>query len=477
MNFSDYALSEDIKRALAALNYEKPTEVQAKVMPQILKQEDCIVQAKTGSGKTAAFAIPLIEQIEWIENKPQVLVLTPTRELAVQVSDEFTAIGRFKRIKSVPLYGKQPFRYQQTELKQKTHIAVGTPGRVLDHIEKGTLNISKIHTVVIDEADEMLNMGFIEQVESILQAVDGRQNTYLFSATFSDEIKELVKRFANNPATIELVTKEAAPKIAHLMMTVEEERKMKLLQQLLTVENPEQCVIFCRTKDRVDEVHDVLYELKYSVDELHGGMDQATRLLVMNDFKRGDFRYLVATDVAARGIDVENISHVIQYDLPLENEAYVHRTGRTGRAGKEGKAYTFVTPFEGEFLDRLQTYLGFTFEEVAHPTEEAVAAAKDAFEEKMKHMPKRKVLKVEAVSEGITRLYFNGGKKKKLRAIDFVGTICSIPGVEATDIGIITILDTSTFVEILNGKGDKVMREMRSKTIKGKQLKVHIAKS
>ena len=404
-------------------------------------------------------------------------MLTPTRELAVQVAEEFTAIGRYKRIKAVPLYGKQPFRYQQTELKQKTHIIVGTPGRVLDHIEKGTLIVSKINAVVIDEADEMLNMGFIEQVESILNAIANRQNTYLFSATFSDEILTLGGRYTKNAAFIELVNKEVAPKIDHYVVHVEDEKKVDLLQKFLKVENPDQCIIFCRTKDRVDELHDILYDLQYSVDELHGGMDQATRLLVMNDFKRGDFRYLVATDVAARGIDVENISHVFHYDLPLENEAYVHRTGRTGRAGKEGKAITFVTPFEQDFLARLEEYLGFTFKEIATPSEEEVQQAEKAFEKKMNEMPKRKELKIEAVSEGITRLYFNGGKKKKLRAVDFVGTICSIPSITAEDIGIITILDTSTFVEILNGKGNIVLKEMQNKTIKGKKLKVHIAKS
>ncbi len=477
MTFEQFQLTDEVMKALHALNYMQPTEVQQKVIPQIMKKRDCIVQAKTGSGKTASFAIPLIEQVEWIENKPQVLVLTPTRELAVQVAEEFTAIGRYLRIKAVPLYGKQPFRYQQTELKQKTHIAVGTPGRVLDHIEKGTLNVSKIKAIVVDEADEMLNMGFIEQVDAILSAIPNRQNTYLFSATFSDEILAIGERYTNKADLIELVKDEEAPKIAHYMLQVEDEKKTELLQKLLKVENPDQCIIFCRTKDRVDEVHDILYDLQYSVDQLHGGMDQATRLLVMNDFKRGDFRYLVATDVAARGIDVENISHVFHYDLPLENEAYVHRTGRTGRAGKEGKAFTFVTPFEHDFLARLEEYLGFSFEMMAIPNDEEVQQAEEAFEKKMNEMPKRKVLKVEAVSKGITRLYFNGGKKKKLRAVDFVGTICSIPSISAEDIGIITILDTSTFVEILNGKGNIVLKEMRTKTIKGKQLKVNIAKS
>ena len=477
MTFKKYQLSNEIERALEALGYFSPTEVQRLVIPNCLENHDCVVRSQTGSGKTAAFAIPLVQQIEWLENKPQVLVLTPTRELAVQVAEEFTAIGRFKRIKAVALYGKQPFRYQQTELKQKTHVAVGTPGRVLDHLQKGTLNVSKITTVVIDEADEMLNMGFIEQVESIMEYIETAHKTMLFSATMPEEIVTLAETYTKNPIHIEVAPEgETTSTIEHFKVTVAEEGKLKLLQDIAIVENPDSCIIFCRTKDRVDEVHDVLYDLEYSVDKLHGGMEQSTRLMVMNDFKRGDFRYLVATDVAARGIDIENVTHVFNYDLPMEKEAYVHRTGRTGRAGLEGKAITFVTPFEDQFISGIEEYIGFELNHYAPPSSSLIEARTDSFHKKMERMPKRKKLKLEAVNEGITRLYFNGGKKKKLRAVDFVGTLCKIPGITADDIGIITIIDTSTFIEILNGKGMIVLKAMKTTPVKGKLLKVHIAK-
>lgn len=474
-NFEQMNISEPIERALEKLQYTIPTEVQQKVIPVALKNLDLLVKSQTGSGKTAAFAIPICEQVEWIENKPQALVLTPTRELAVQVAEEFTSIGRFKRIKAVPLYGKQPFHYQKTELQQKTHVAVGTPGRVFDHIEKGTLKLEKIKYVVIDEADEMLNMGFIEQVEAILAHMPTTRVTMLFSATLPDAVKQLAARHLTAPVDIEVQTEMVTSAITHRVIEVPEEEKLQLLQDVTIVENPDSCMIFCRTKDRVDEVYDALYDLDYSVDQLHGGMEQSTRLLVMNDFKAGAFRYLVATDVAARGIDIDHITHVINYDLPLEKEAYVHRTGRTGRAGLSGQAITFVTPNEDEFLAGIEEYIGFNIPQEARPDGELVVQREAAFEQKMSRTPKKKRVKKELVNEGILKLYFNGGKKKKLRAVDFVGTIAKIPGITVEDIGIITILDQSTFVDILNGKGPIVLKAMQHTKVKGKQLKVYRA--
>lgn len=475
--FTQFQLSEPIERALTKLGYTDPTEVQQKVLPAALANLDLLVKSQTGSGKTAAFAIPICEQVEWLENKPQALILTPTRELAVQVAEEFTSIGRYKRIKAVPLYGKQPFHYQQTELRQKTHIAVGTPGRVLDHIEKGTLKLEKIRYVVIDEADEMLNMGFIEQVEAILGHMPKNRVTMLFSATLPEAVKELAARHLIAPVDIEVQREVVTSTIEHQVLEIQEEEKLQLLQDVTIVENPDSCIIFCRTKERVDDVHDELYDLDYSVDKLHGGMDQTTRLLVMEDFKKGAFRYLVATDVAARGIDIDHITHVINYDLPLEKEAYVHRTGRTGRAGLSGKAITFVTPYEEKFLKEIEEYIGFSIPKRNRPDGEQVLKAEMLFEQKMDSTPKKKRMKKELVNEGIMKLYFNGGKKKKLRAVDFVGTIAKIPGISAEDIGIITILDTSTFVEILNGKGALVLKAMQDTPVKGKKLKVHEARN
>lgn len=476
-NFHDFNLSNQIVKALDSLEYRIPTEVQNKVIPLVLEKIDLVVKSQTGSGKTASYGIPICELVEWEENKPQALILTPTRELAVQVKEDFIDIGRFKRIKAAAVYGKQPFAIQKTELKQKTHVVVGTPGRVLDHIERGTLSLDRISYLVIDEADEMLNMGFIDQVEAIINALPQNRVTMLFSATLPEAVKELSQRYMKTPIDIEIkATGLTTDKIEHSLIKVEEKDKFSLLQDVTIIENPDSCIIFCRTKDRVDTLSDQLTDLGYNCDQIHGGMVQEDRLEVMNDFKRGEFHYLIATDVAARGIDIDNITHVINYDLPLEKESYVHRTGRTGRAGRKGKAITFVTPFEDRFLQEIEEYIGFEIPMIDAPTKEEVANKQADFEAKKNEEPTIKKAKNEKLNKQIMKLYFNGGKKKKLRAVDFVGTIAKIEGVTAEDIGIITIMDTFSYVEILNDKGRLVLERMKKTPIKGKSLKVYEAK-
>jgi len=477
-SFKDYNLSEEIVRSLDSLGYKHPTDVQYQVIPIALEKKDMAVKARTGSGKTAAFGIPICELVEWEENKPQALILTPTRELAVQVKEDITNIGRLKRIKATAVYGKEPFARQKAELKQKTHVVVGTPGRVLDHIEKGTLDLSRLKYFVMDEADEMLNMGFIKQVEAIIRELPKDRVTMLFSATLPEDVENLCHKYMKNPIDIEIeieATEKTTAQIDHSLLIVPEEHKLNLLKYVTVVENPDSCIIFCRTQEQVNITFSDLDRLGYPCDKIHGGMEQGDRFKVMNKFKRGEFRYLVATDVAARGIDIENITHVINYDIPLEKEAYVHRTGRTGRAGKTGRAITFVTPYEEKYLSDIEDFIGFEIQRVDYPSQEEVAAKRAAFEEKISARPTIKKNKNEQLNEKILKLYFNGGKKKKLRAVDFVGTIAKIEGVTAEDIGIITIQDTVSYVDILNGKGPLVLNAMKNTTIKGKLLKVHKA--
>lgn len=471
--FTDYRLSEEIIRALHSLGYESPTEVQAEVIPVVLQNKDVVAKSQTGSGKTASYGIPLCEQVEWNENKPQALILTPTRELALQVTEDITNIGRFKRIKATPLYGKHPFHIQKAELKQRTHMVVGTPGRVLDHIERGTLLLDRIAYLVIDEADEMLNMGFIEQVQSIIQALPKDRVTMLFSATFPEDVAKLSRKYMNTPIEIEIkATGITTATIEHTLIQVQEGDKLALLENVLVTENPDSCIIFCRTQEHVDSLFRELAKLEYPCDRIHGGMEQEERFEVMNAFRRGQFRYLIATDVAARGIDITNITHVINYDIPLEKESYVHRTGRTGRAGKTGKAITFVTPRDGRRLADIEAYIGFEIPKVKAPSEEAANLRREEFEQKLHVRTELKKNKRELLNEQIMKLNFNGGKKKKFRAVDFVGTIAKLDGITAEDIGIITIYDHVTDVEILNGKGPLVLEMMKNTTIKGKQLKV-----
>ncbi|MBG9751058.1 DEAD/DEAH box helicase [Bacillus thuringiensis] len=475
-SFSDYKLSKEIVRALTGLGYDHPTEVQGEVIPVALQKKDLVVKSQTGSGKTASFGIPLCEMVEWEENKPQALVLTPTRELAVQVKEDITNIGRFKRIKAAAVYGKSPFARQKLELKQKTHIVVGTPGRVLDHIEKGTLSLECLKYLVIDEADEMLNMGFIDQVEAIIDELPIKRMTMLFSATLPADVEKLSRTYMNSPTHIEIKADGiTTDKIEHTLFEVIEDEKLSLLKDVTTIENPDSCIIFCRTQENVDHVYRQLKRVNYPCDKIHGGMVQEDRFEVMDDFRKGKFRYLVATDVAARGIDIDNITHVINYDIPLEKESYVHRTGRTGRAGNSGKAITFITPYENRFLEEIEEYIGFEIPKELAPSKEEVIKGKAVFEEKIYAKPIIKKDKNADLNKGIMKLYFNGGKKKKIRAVDFVGTIAKIQGVSADDIGIITIQDNVSYVEILNGKGPLVLKVMRNTTIKGKQLKVHEA--
>ena len=455
-NFKKFGLDKKIIEALDELGFNKATNVQEKVIKEALLNKDLVVKAETGTGKTASFVIPIIEKINWEENEPQALILAPTRELAIQIGEDVKNIGRYKRIKGVNLYGKVPFKEQQRELKGKCHVAIGTPGRVLDHIDRETLNTKDIKYLVIDEADEMLNMGFISQVEAVIRRLNKNKVTMLFSATISEEIKNLCSNIMNKEVYIEIESENVAKdNIEHFIYKVKEEEKQKNLRNLLIEEKPNLAVIFCRTKENVEITYKYLKELNYSVGKIHGGLLQKERTEGMQAFKNGEFRILIATDVAARGIDVDDITHVINLDLPLEKEAYVHRTGRTGRNGKKGRAFTFITAFEENFLKSIEDYIGFEIERV---------------DLKELYIDRKKVTK------GIVKLYFNGGKKKKIRALDFVGTISKIKGISADDIGIIEIEDNGSYVEILNGKGDIVLNSIKDMTIKGKKLRAEKAR-
>ncbi|WP_407271610.1 DEAD/DEAH box helicase [Radiobacillus sp. PE A8.2] len=471
--FNDYKISDDITRALSILKYETPTEVQREVIPKALDKQDLVVRSQTGSGKTAAFGIPLCENIEWEEKKPQALILTPTRELAVQVREDVTNIGRFKRIKAMAVYGKEPFSKQQEELKQKTHVVVGTPGRVMDHIERETLDLEQVKYLIIDEADEMLNMGFIDKVEAIIKQLPSDRVTMVFSATLPKDVETLCYKYMKDPVNIEIAaTGITTDTVEHKVMEVKQEQKLSILKDITVVENPDSCIIFCNTKENVDTVFAELEGSGYACERLHGGLEQVDRFAVMDGFKAGNFRYLIATDVAARGIDIDNVSLVINYDVPMEKESYVHRTGRTGRAGKQGKAITLVNSYDNKYLKAAERYVGFELTETEAPSPAEVAKGKAAFEEKMAGRRIVKNNKTARINKDIMKLHFSGGKKKKIRAVDFVGTITNIPGVSAEDIGIITIQDSFSYVDILNGKGSLVMQAMENTTVKGKKLKV-----
>lgn len=471
--FSNYKLSSEILKAVSMLNFKSPTKVQEQVIPAVLEQKDIIVKSQTGSGKTAAFAVPICELVEWDENKPQALVITPTRELAIQVKEDIFNIGRFKRLKVAAIYGKSPFYNQEKELKQKTHVVVGTPGRIIDHIERNTFDTSKIKYLVIDEADEMLHMGFIEQIETIISSLSKERETVLLSATMPRDIEALCNKYMKDPIRVEIEDQNpTADSMLQERYDVDRVNKINLLRDITIVDNPDSCIIFCNTKQKVDEVYNKLAQLKYSCEKIHGGMEQRDRLRVMNNFKRGYFRYLVATDVAARGIDIDNISLVINYDVPLDGETYVHRIGRTGRIGRNGKAITFVTKDESKYLNDIHQYIGKEILLKERPGKETVTSLKQEFSEKIISAPAIKATKGVQLNKEIMKLHINAGKKTKMRPVDIVGTLCNIKGMTAADIGIINILDVSTFVEILNNKGELVFKELQKTPIKGRLRKV-----
>lgn len=473
INFKDYKLSNEILKSLNMLNYKTPTKVQQEVIPVALENKDVLVKSQTGSGKTATFAIPLCELVDWEENKPQALILTPTRELAIQVKEDVFNIGRFKRIKVPSLYGKSSFSLQAKELKQKTHIVVGTPRRTIDHIKEGNFITDNIKYLVLDEADEMLSMGFLEQVEEIISLLPKNRVTMLFSATMPDDINRLSKKYMKNHVTIEIEAKTlTVDRIQQDGYNIEETGKLNLLKDVTTIENPDSCVIFCNTQVKVESLYNELRKLKYPCDKIHGGMEQDERIKVMNNFKKGYFRYLIATDVAARGIDIDNITHVINYDVPVLRENYVHRIGRTGRAGKEGRSITFVMKSDERRMFEIYSYTGKELTMKMKPSKRLVMSLKPEFDKKLEQRQKFKEDKGANLSQEIMKIHINAGKKTKMRPVDIVGTLCSIEGMKAEDIGVISVLDISTYVEILNNKGEMVLKALQTKNIKGRPRKV-----
>ncbi len=354
--FDDMPLSDAMREALALAGYTQPTLVQAGLIPLALQGLDLVGQAQTGTGKTAAFAIPILERLQPRKelHGPQALIMTPTRELAVQVRDEVTKLAHGRRVHCVAVYGGKPIREQIEKLRRGAEIIVGTPGRVLDHMSRGTLEWSKLQCVVLDEADRMLDIGFRPDIEKILRRCPQERQTMLLSATLPPPIARLAERYMRNPQTFDFSQHLAVETIEQHYFTVDHERKFELLVRLLMREKPRQAIIFCRTKRGTDRVYRRLSKLTKSVDCIHGDMQQSARDRVMKKVREGKVRLLVATDVVGRGIDVTAISHIINFDIPMFCDDYVHRVGRTGRMGAEGVAYTLVTPEEGNELTRIE---------------------------------------------------------------------------------------------------------------------------
>ncbi len=358
LRFQELNLSKEVQKAIAEMGFEEATPIQSQSIPHILKGNDLIGQAQTGTGKTCAFGIPIIEMIHTETNGIQALILCPTRELAIQSAEELKNVAKYKKgIRILPIYGGQPIERQIAALRTHPQVIIGTPGRIMDHLRRHTLKLAYLKMMVLDEADEMLNMGFREDIDIILKEVPKRKQTILFSATMSREILDLTTKYQNNPVSIRAVHQElTVPKIEQYYLEVREATKLDILTRMIDAYNFKLTLVFCNTKRRVDELSSNLQARGYLVEALHGDIRQTQRDKVMAKFRQGKIDILIATDVAARGIDVDDINAVFNYDIPNDEEYYVHRIGRTGRAGRAGKAFTFVSGRDIYKLKEIQRY-------------------------------------------------------------------------------------------------------------------------
>ena len=377
--FSELGLSPELLKAIDKLGFEQASPIQAEAIPVLMAGRDVVGQSQTGSGKTAAFAVPAIEKTDPHLRSVQVLILCPTRELAVQVSEEFQKLALFKRgIQALPVYGGQSYERQFSGLRQGAQIVIGTPGRVMDHMRRGTLRLEQVKMVILDEADVMLDMGFRDDIEVILKGVPAQRQTVFFSATMPRAIQELIQRYSRDPQTVRIEHKElTVPTVEQVYYEVDRRFKVELLTRLIDLLDLRLGIIFCNTKRMVDDLVDHLNAQGYSADRLHGDMSQAMRDRVMNKFRKADLEFLVATDVAARGIDVDDVQVVFNYDLPYDPEDYLHRIGRTGRAGRSGRAISFASGREIFQINHIERFIKVKIRRGKTPTMEEVAEARE----------------------------------------------------------------------------------------------------
>lgn len=374
--FEALGLSEALLKAVTDMGFTNPTTVQSEAIPAVLSGSDLIVMSKTGSGKTGAFGLPIIEKIDKSAKGPKALILTPTRELAVQVDHDLKLMAKYQKLPMTAVYGQHNIQTEIAALEKGVAIVTGTPGRVFDHISQGTLKTSEIEFLVLDEADRMLDMGFIDQVVRIIKKLPKQRQTMLFSATMPPEIKSICAAYMKEPHQVKIESEtKTVDTIAQSYFRVKHDEKRTQLERILRVADPESCMIFCNTRIAVDKVKSFLLDKGYTVKALHGANSQSSRLKAINSFKKNEYQILVATDVAARGIHVEDLALVINYDVPFEKDSYVHRIGRTGRAGNGGRAISLVTSDDIMTLYEIEEHIGALIEEEELPTKEAYEAA------------------------------------------------------------------------------------------------------
>ena len=473
--FEEFNLDKNIIKSLKNIKYEIPSKVQSKVIPQLLNNKDIIVKSKTGSGKTASFAIPLCEKVDINNNSVQGLIIAPTRELALQIKEEVQNIGRIKKVRCSAIFGKQPLKEQVAELKQRVHIVVATPGRIIDHIGRGTIDLSNIKFFIIDEADKMLNKGFVDDMESIMTKLPQNACKGMFSATIDDNINSVCEKYMKNIVRIEIKDEDKYIKkqISEFFIKSEEENKYDLLKSIIYKECPHSVIVFANTRDKVDEIYKSMKKDKFTVGVIHGDMSQDKRLFIIKDFKENKFNILVSSDITSRGIHVDDVSLVINYEVPRDKENYVHRIGRTGRVDKLGKAITIVSTKEEKYLREIEEYTKNQIEEINEIDEREVSEGKNKFKILQENLLKNRKSNInKKENQEVTKIYLNVGKKKKIRVIDIVGAFSNIEGINNEDIGVIEVKDTCSYVDILNYKGENFLKNNKTIIIKKKQVKV-----
>jgi ATP-dependent RNA helicase DeaD len=521
--FSDLELSEPIARAIAELGFEAPTPIQARAVPLLMAGRDMIGQAQTGTGKTAAFALPLIQRIDPNRSETQALVMAPTRELAVQVAGGIHDLAKYTGVRVVPVYGGQPIDRQFRALKGGAQVVVGTPGRLLDHLRRGSLTLQNVTFCVLDEADEMLALGFLEDMETILAELPEERQLAFFSATMPPRIADLTKRFLRNPAKVSIESrKRTVESTNQTYYEVPPGKKLEALARVLDMESPGPTIIFCRTRKETADLAEALRLRGYGAEALHGEMGQADRDRVLRRFRDGQADLLIATDVAARGLDIETVTHVINYDIPWDVEQYIHRIGRTGRAGRSGDALTLVEPRERRQLKAIEHLIGAPIKPARIPSIADIAARRrDLFRESLREAleagdfesqlvtveelateydpaaiaaaalqmlwkSQHGAQQAESAEEiaadslqpepGMTRIFVGLGRQEGLRPGDLVGAIANEAGIQGKSIGSIDILDHTAFVEVPKAEAQNVVQALRRTKLRGRKVKVQIAR-
>lgn len=514
-----------ILKAVEDMGFEEMSPIQVKAIPAMLSGKDIIGQAQTGTGKTAAFGIPILEKVDPMDKSIQAMILCPTRELAVQVADELRKLAKYMHgIKVLPIYGGQEISKQIRSLKGGIQVIVGTPGRIMDHMRRRTIRTESVKMIVLDEADEMLNMGFREDIETILTDMPDERQIALFSATMPKPIMEIARTYQDNAEIIKVVRKElTVPQIDQFYYEVSHKMKEEVLSRLLDIYNPKLSLVFCNTKRKVDELTSNLQGRGYFAEGLHGDMKQQQRDRVMNSFRNGRTEILVATDVAARGIDVDDVEAVFNYDVPQDDEYYVHRIGRTGRAGRDGMAFTLVVGREVYKLRDIQRYCKTKIKLQPIPSaydvtevkaekildriynileEENLSKMIDMIQGRINEESKYTSLDVAAgflkymmgddksesdderayadfgdtgAEAGMVRLFINIGKKQKIRPGDILGAIAGETGMPGKLVGTIDMYDKYTFVEVPREYASDVIQTMKTAKIKGKSLNIEPA--